>query len=102
MPSPTRRSATTRVARQRRFEALRVAGLLGMLPRASAKCSGRRRPSLRTPQEQPATPVASLQEGGRLWSVRVGSHHRALAAEADDGLVWFWIGTHADYDKLLC
>jgi len=31
----------------------------------------------------------------------VGSHHRALAVEVTDGLVWFWIGTHADYDKLL-
>jgi len=24
-----------------------------------------------------------------------------LAVEAQDGLVWFWIGTHADYDRLL-
>jgi hypothetical protein len=38
---------------------------------------------------------------GRFWSARVGGHHRALAVEAADGLVWFWIGTHADYDKLL-
>ena len=32
--------------------------------------------------------------------MRVGSHHRALAVETNDGLVWFWIGTHADYDRL--
>ena len=37
----------------------------------------------------------------RFWSVRVGSHHRALAIEAPDGLTGFWIGSHADYDKLL-
>jgi hypothetical protein len=37
---------------------------------------------------------------GRFWSARVGSHYRALAVESADGLVWFWIGTHADYDKL--
>jgi len=24
-----------------------------------------------------------------------------LAVEAPDGLVWFWVGTHAEYDKLL-
>jgi hypothetical protein len=28
-------------------------------------------------------------------------HHRALAVEAPDGLVWFWIGTHAEYDQLI-
>jgi hypothetical protein len=22
----------------------------------------------------------------------------ALAVEVDDGLLWFWIGSHADYD----
>jgi hypothetical protein len=33
--------------------------------------------------------------------VRVGLRYRALAVEADDGLLWFWIGSHADYDKLL-
>ena len=36
-----------------------------------------------------------------LWSVRVGIHYRALAVEKPEGLVWFWIGTHAEYDSLL-
>ena len=41
--------------------------------------------------------------GPRLWSARVGLHHRALAVQndADDDLLWFWIGSHADYDKLI-
>jgi hypothetical protein len=38
---------------------------------------------------------------GALWSVRVGLHYRALATEVGDDLVWFWIGSHAEYDKLL-
>lgn len=42
-----------------------------------------------------------LKRVGRLWSARVGLHYRAVAVEASDGLVWFWIGTHADYDKLV-
>jgi len=36
-----------------------------------------------------------------LWSVRVGQHYRALGVEKPEGIVWFWIGTHADYDTLL-
>jgi len=37
----------------------------------------------------------------QLWSVRVGEHYRALGLDKTEGVVWFWIGTHADYDKLL-
>ncbi len=49
----------------------------------------------------PRHPSLRLKKVGRYWSVRVGDHYRALAIEAHDGLVWFWIGSHADYDKLL-
>jgi hypothetical protein len=35
-----------------------------------------------------------------LWSVRVGRGYRALAIEGKDGFHWFWIGSHADYDRL--
>ena len=38
---------------------------------------------------------------GALWSVRVGLHYRALATETHRDLVWFWIGSHAEYDKLV-
>lgn len=34
-------------------------------------------------------------------SERVGEHYRALATEKPQGIVWFWIGTHAEYDQLL-
>jgi hypothetical protein len=36
-----------------------------------------------------------------LWSVRVGRGYRALAIEVVDGFHWFWIGSHADYDRLV-
>jgi len=26
---------------------------------------------------------------------------RALAADIEDGILWFWIGTHAEYDQLV-
>ena len=38
---------------------------------------------------------------GRFWSVRVGAHYRALAVESDDDLVWFWIGRHDEYERLI-
>jgi hypothetical protein len=41
---------------------------------------------------------------GRFWSARIGMHYRVVGIDAEtvsDGIVWFWIGTHADYDKLV-
>jgi hypothetical protein len=36
-----------------------------------------------------------------LSSVRAGSGHRALARQLDDKLIWFWIGPHDEYERLL-
>ena len=42
-----------------------------------------------------------LKRIGKLWSVRVGIHYRALGTDVDGDILWIWIGTHADYDKLI-
>ena len=42
-----------------------------------------------------------LKQIRKYWSVRIGLKHRALAIEVDDGLLWFWIGSHPDYDQLI-
>ncbi|MFA5891968.1 MAG: hypothetical protein WDA27_13630 [Actinomycetota bacterium] len=52
-------------------------------------------------KQDPRHPSLHFKKVGRFRSARVGLHHRALAVEAPEGLVWFWIGTHADYDRLL-
>jgi len=52
-------------------------------------------------KQDPRLPSLRLKKVGRFWSARVGGHYRALAVEAADGLAWFWIGSHAEYDTLL-
>lgn len=42
-----------------------------------------------------------LKKVGIFWSIRVGLRYRALAKERSEGLVWFWIGSHNDYDRLI-
>jgi hypothetical protein len=49
-------------------------------------------PSLRFKQVHPTR---------QIHSVRVGLGYRALAVRDGDVLLWFWIGTHAEYDQLL-
>jgi hypothetical protein len=52
-------------------------------------------------KENPQHPSLQFKKMGRFWSVRVGLRYRALAVESGDNLVWFWIGSHADYDALI-
>jgi hypothetical protein len=36
-----------------------------------------------------------------IYAARVGLGHRALGIVEGDVIVWFWVGTHAEYDHLL-
>ncbi len=36
-----------------------------------------------------------------LWSVRITDSYRAVGVRDDTSIVWFFIGTHAEYDRLL-
>ena len=49
----------------------------------------------------PHHPSLQFKKIGHLWSARVGLHHRALAAEDGEGFIWLWIGTHAEYERLI-
>ena len=36
-----------------------------------------------------------------LWSVRINNDYRAIGRWTEDVLLWFFIGSHADYDRLI-
>ncbi len=36
-----------------------------------------------------------------IWSARVGIGWRVVGLIEGDSIYWFWIGSHADYDKLI-
>ncbi|MBI4483203.1 MAG: hypothetical protein HY652_09960 [Acidobacteria bacterium] len=52
-------------------------------------------------KQDPTHPSLHLKRIGRFFSVRVGRAYRALGVEAEGGILWFWIGSHADYDKMV-
>ena len=52
-------------------------------------------------KSNPRHPSLRLKRIGELWSVRVGDHYRALGFDTQGGISWFWIGTHADYNKII-
>lgn len=36
-----------------------------------------------------------------IYSARISKSYRAVGQLDGDTVIWFWIGSHADYDKLL-
>jgi len=55
-------------------------------------------------QQNPAHPGLRFKQvhaDPPIYSGRVGIGHRAVGALDGGTIVWFWIGSHADYDKLL-
>jgi hypothetical protein len=52
-------------------------------------------------RQNPSHPSLHFKKVGTFWSSRVGIHFRAVAIEAGADLVWFWIGSHAEYDRLV-
>ena len=52
-------------------------------------------------KENPRHPSLQLKRIDELWSVRIGKHYRAIGIDALGGIQWIWIGSHADYDKII-
>ena len=52
-------------------------------------------------QQDPNHPSLHFKRVGRFWSARVGASYRALAVDSDDGLLWVWIGSHDEYERMI-
>lgn len=55
-------------------------------------------------QSNPAHPglqFKKLEGEDDIYSVRIGLEYRALAVMKNDRLVWYWIGSHSEYDRLV-
>jgi hypothetical protein len=48
-------------------------------------------------KENPSHPSLHFKKVGKLWSVRVGLNHRALAVDDAADYIWVWIGPHDEY-----
>ena len=46
-------------------------------------------------------PSLHFKKIGKFYSIRIGLPYRALGVKTPEGVAWFWIGNHADYDKLI-
>ena len=52
-------------------------------------------------QEDPRHPSLHFGRVGNYWSVRVGRGYRALAIQDGDDFIWFWVGDHDEYMRII-
>jgi len=55
-------------------------------------------------QSNPAHPglqFKKLEGEDDIYSVRIGLGYRALGVMKKDRVIWYWIGSHAEYDRLV-
>ncbi len=52
-------------------------------------------------KNNPSHPSLHFKKVGKLWSVRAGMDHRALAFKDGDDFIWVWIGTHDEYERMI-
>lgn len=79
----------------------RFRDLLAVLP---AHVRQQAREAYRLFQQNPAHPGLRFKQvyaNPPIYSVRVGISYRAVGVLDGDTIVWYWLGSHADYDKLL-
>ena len=48
----------------------------------------------------PGLQFKKLEGGENIYSARIGLDYRALAVKGKERIVWYWIGSHADYDRM--
>jgi hypothetical protein len=56
--------------------------------------------SAKTPHH-PSLRFKKVDEESNAFSVRIGLGYRALGVMEGSIIVWFWIGSHADCDRLI-
>ena len=57
--------------------------------------------AFRMSPRHPGLRLKRVHDARPIYSARVGLGHRALGMLDRDTMVWFWIGNHQEYERLL-
>jgi hypothetical protein len=49
----------------------------------------------------PSLRFKSIHATRPIFSVRIGLNYRAVGIRDEDDMIWYWVGSHAEYDKLI-
>ena len=51
--------------------------------------------------QHPSLSFKQIHSRDPIYSVRIGIAYRALGVLNENTMIWFWIGSHEDYSKLI-
>ena len=74
---------------------------LGRLPHSVRDQASRAYALWRGDAHHPSLQFKKIHDREPVYSVRVALAYRAVGVLKDNEITWFWIGSHADYDRLL-
>jgi hypothetical protein len=69
-----------------------------------AEVQQRSRTSYQQWKQNPSHPALHFKQVHNqkpIYSVRVGLSYRAVGIKEENTMIWFWIGSHEDYNNLL-
>lgn len=49
----------------------------------------------------PSLHFKQISNTGAIYSIRIGLHHRAIGIKESKTMIWFWVGTHEEYNNLV-
>jgi hypothetical protein len=49
----------------------------------------------------PSLHFKKIHDQEPIWSVRVSKNYRVIGVMRDEKMIWFFVGTHAQYDKII-
>jgi len=51
--------------------------------------------------QHPSLAFKQVYSEKQIYSVRIGLSYRALGLKEENTMIWFWIGSHEDYNNLV-
>ncbi|MEQ8209830.1 MAG: hypothetical protein RH917_08350 [Lacipirellulaceae bacterium] len=75
--------------------------LYHQLPPEIQKLADKNFALLKENSSHPSLQFKKITGKHELWSARVGLNYRVLGRDHPEGVAWFWIGPHAEYDRVI-
>ncbi|MBV6478943.1 MAG: hypothetical protein HGGPFJEG_01700 [Ignavibacteria bacterium] len=54
-----------------------------------------------TKPDQKSLKFKKIHSKENIYSIRIGLNWRAVGVKNDEQMIWFWIGSHSDYNNLI-
>ena len=84
------------------FEHIRNPDFIALVQRLPQNIQRRAAKQIQVLQENPLYPSLQFKKVSvDLWSIRITGNYRALGHEEDGQIVWYWIGPHSEYEKMI-